>query len=76
MDKITVDRDELVALLQTFYAQGFDDAGNTPAPLDMTQDAMSQLIILELRLFERERQEWENKKERLFMDNIPDDLKD
>lgn len=72
---MTIDRDELVALLQTFYAQGFDDAGNTPAPLDMTEDAASQITILELLEGERVLIEWE-KKEGLFMDTIPDDLKD
>jgi len=75
MGKITIDRDDLVALLQTFYKQGFDDAGNTPAPLDMTEDAASQITILELREAERDLIEWE-KKEGLFMDTIPDHLKD
>ena len=54
MGKITIDRDDLVALLQTFYNQGYDDAGNTPAPLDMTEDAVSQITILELREAERD----------------------
>ena len=75
MGKITVDRDQLVALLQTFYLQGFDDAGNTPAPLDITEDAVSQITILELQQAEHDLIEWE-KKEGLFMDTIPDDLKD
>lgn len=73
MGKITVDRDELVALLQTFYAQGFDDAGNTPAPLDMTEDAASQITILELREAERDLIEWE-KREGLWRDTLPDNI--
>ena len=51
---ITVDYDSLVSLLKSFYNQGYDDAGNTPAPLDMTEDAVSQLTILELQLIENE----------------------
>jgi hypothetical protein len=73
MGKITIDRDDLVALLQTFYNQGFDDAGNTPAPLDMTEDAVSQITILELREAERDLIEWE-KREGLFRDTLPDNL--
>ena len=73
MGKITIDRDDLVALLQTFYNQGYDDAGNTPAPLDMTEDAVSQITILELREAERDLIEWE-KREGLFRDTLPDNL--
>lgn len=73
MSKITIDRDDLVALLQTFYNQGFDDAGNTPVPLDMTEDAASQITILELREAERDLIEWE-KKEGLFRDTLPDNI--
>ncbi len=73
MGKITIDRDDLVALLQTFYNQGYDDAGNTPAPLDMTEDAASQITILELREAERDLIEWE-KREGLWRDTLPDNL--
>lgn len=73
MGKITIDRDDLLALLQTFYNQGYDDAGNTPAPLDMTEDAVSQITILELREAERDLIEWE-KREGLWRDTLPDNL--
>lgn len=73
MGKITIDRDDLLALLQTFYNQGFDDAGNTPAPLDMAEDAASQITILELREAERDLIEWE-KREGLWRDTLPDNL--
>jgi hypothetical protein len=73
MGKITIDRDKLVALLQTFYLQGFDDAGNTPAPLDITEDAVSQITILEMYQAEQDLHEWE-KKEGLFIDTRPDNI--
>jgi len=43
---ITVNRDRLVNLLQTFYNQGFNDASHTPEILDVTEDANFQLHLL------------------------------
>jgi hypothetical protein len=43
---ITVNRDRLVNLLQTFYNQGFNDASHTTEILDVTEDANFQLHLL------------------------------
>ena len=72
MATITIDRDHLVSLLQTFYNQGFDDAGNSPVPFDMKEAAEFQLNLLEA---ERDLIAWE-KREGLWRDTLPDDLKD
>jgi hypothetical protein len=66
MAEITIDRNKLVELLQTFYAQGFDDAGNTPAPFDMKGDAEHQIDILiatgvDMEQAEKDLLEWERK---------------
>ena len=70
MATITIDRDHLVSLLQTFYNQGFDDAAHSPVPFDMKEAAEFQLNMLEA---ERDLIEWE-KKEGLWRDTIPDNL--
>jgi len=48
MGKITVDLDKLVELMQSFYAQGIDDAAHTPVALyeDITKDIVFQLDLL------------------------------
>jgi hypothetical protein len=73
MGKITIDRDQLVELIQTFYNQGFDDAGNSPVPFDIKEAVDYQLNLLELRQAEHDLIEWE-KKEGLFRDTLPDNI--
>jgi len=43
---ITVNRDRLVNLIQTFYTQGFDDASHTTEILNITGEANFQLHLL------------------------------
>jgi hypothetical protein len=66
MAEITIDRDKLVELLQTFYYQGFDDASHTPAPFDMKGAAEHQIDILiatgvDMEQAEKDLLEWERK---------------
>ena len=86
---ITIDYDRLVDLIQTFYAQGIDDAQHTPVPLyeDITRDILHQLDMIEAEQSHLEyekirQQELEEaarelieweKKEGLFIDTRPDD---
>jgi hypothetical protein len=43
---ITINRDRLVSLIQTFYTQGFDDAAHSPVPFDIKEAVEFQLHLL------------------------------